>query len=138
MSPTKTENSLSVSMTLNPTALALLLQKEHTDFLEEQNTSSQKMHCTQNKVLREMQKVAEGSPGKMEFLSTNLWDLQRKLITEYPMKNTKEAANKKGGYNLGTAAFDKSITSKGPSFNMSISPLGKRRVTLVVKDNRVM
>jgi hypothetical protein len=54
------------------------------------------------------------------------------------MKNTKEAANKKGGYNLGTAALDKSITSKGPSFNMSISPLGKRRVTLVVKDNRVM
>jgi hypothetical protein len=72
-------------MTQNPTALALLLQKEHTDFLEEQNTSSQKMHCAQNKVLREMQqKVAEGSPGKMEFLSTNLWDLQRKLITEYP------------------------------------------------------
>jgi hypothetical protein len=103
-------------MTQSPTALALLLQKEHADFLEEQNTSTQKTHCAQNKVLREMQKVAEGSPGKMEFLSTNLCNLQRKLITEYPMKNTKEAANEKGGYDLGTAALDKSRTSKRAKF----------------------
>jgi hypothetical protein len=33
MSPTKTVNGLSVSMTQSPTALALLLQKEHADFL---------------------------------------------------------------------------------------------------------
>jgi hypothetical protein len=86
------------------------------NLLEEQNTSTQKMHCAQNKVLREMQKVAEGSPGKMEFLSTNLRDLQRKLITEYPMKNTKEEANEKGGYDLGTAALDRSRTSKRAKF----------------------
>jgi hypothetical protein len=66
-------------MTQSPTALALLLQKEHADFLEEQNTSTQKTHCAQNKVLREMQKVAEGSPEKMEFLSTNIGKVWKEI-----------------------------------------------------------
>jgi hypothetical protein len=99
-------------MMQSPTVLALLSQKEQADCFEQQNMPIQKTHCAQSKVLREIEKVAEGSPGKMEFLSIHLWDLHRKLFTEYPMKNAQEDASVQEGCDLGTAALDKSRMSK--------------------------